>query len=470
MDEEWRHDDTGYLTRQKEVIMFESKALGDHVFYRVPRKIYPKADRAEGVYIYDTEGKKYIDGSGGAAVVGIGHGIKEITEAMFQQAERISFAHSSHFTSQSAIDLASKLVGLSPKGLNRVYFLSGCSEAVETSIKLARQYQVERGKPHKYKVISRWTSYHGNTLGALALSGHTGRRRYYLPLIQHTPHIVPAYCYRCPFGLRPEKCELECALDLEKTLLYEGPDFVSAFIAEPIVGATAGALVPKDGYFQKIREICDHYDILFIADEVMTGIGRTGKNFGVDHWGVVPDMIVAAKGLSSGYTPLFAVIVKEEIHQIIKEGSGAFVHGHTFNQNPLSCAIGCAVIDYLIKHDLVSRTAKMGEYFLRALQSLTRHEIVGDVRGKGLFAGVEFVKDKKTKEPFDLKLKLNDLIASRAFEKGLITYPGGGGADGIKGDHLLLAPPFIITEEQIDKMVSILDETIVEISKEVTRS
>ena len=470
MDEEWRHDDTGYLTRQKEVIMFESKALGDHVFYRVPRKIYPKADRAEGVYIYDTEGKKYIDGSGGAAVVGIGHGIKEITEAMFQQAERISFAHSSHFTSQSAIDLASKLVGLSPKGLNRVYFLSGGSEAVETSIKLARQYQVERGKPHKYKVISRWTSYHGNTLGALALSGHTVRRRYYLPLIQHTPHIVPAYCYRFPFGLRPEKCELECALDLEKTLLYEGPDFVSAFIAEPIVGATAGALVPKDGYFQKIREICDHYDILFIADEVMTGIGRTGKNFGVDHWGVVPDMIVAAKGLSSGYTPLFAVIVKEEIHQIIKEGSGAFVHGHTFNQNPLSCAIGCAVIDYLIKHDLVSRTAKMGEYFLRALQSLTRHEIVGDVRGKGLFAGVEFVKDKKTKEPFDLKLKLNDLIASRAFEKGLITYPGGGGADGIKGDHLLLAPPFIITEEQIDKMVSILDETIVEISKEVTRS
>jgi len=299
MDEEWRHDDTGYLTRQKEVIMFESKALGDHVFYRVPRKIYPKADRAEGVYIYDTEGKKYIDGSGGAAVVGIGHGIKEITEAMFQQAERISFAHSSHFTSQSAIDLASKLVGLSPKGLNRVYFLSGGSEAVETSIKLARQYQVERGKPHKYKVISRWTSYHGNTLGALALSGHTVRRRYYLPLIQHTPHIVPAYCYRCPFGLRPEKCELECALDLEKTLLYEGPDFVSAFIAEPIVGATAGALVPKDGYFQKIREICDHYDILFIADEVMTGIGRTGKNFGVDHWGVVPDMIVAAKGLSS---------------------------------------------------------------------------------------------------------------------------------------------------------------------------
>ncbi len=445
------------------------KAMDDSVFYRNLRKRYPVVDRGEGIYIFDTGGKAYIDGSGGAAVVGIGHGIKEITEAMVRQAERISFSHGSHFTSQAALDLASKLVGLSPKGLTRVYFLSGGSEAVETAVKLARQYQVERGKPEKYKVISRWTSYHGNTLGALALSGHTGRRKHYLPLIQHTPHIVPAYCYRCPFGLIPERCGLECALDLEKNLLYEGPDSVSAFIAEPVVGATAGALVPKDGYFQKIREICDRYDILFIADEVMTGIGRTGKNFGLDHWGVVPDMIVAAKGLSSGYTPLFAVIVKEEIHQIIKEGSGAFVHGHTYNQNPLSCAIGCAVIDYLIKHDLISRSAKMGEHLLRSLKSLTRFEMVGDVRGIGLFAGVEFVKDRKTKEPFDPKLKLNSLIANRAFEKGLITYPGGGGADGIKGDHLLLAPPFVITEEQIDQMVSILDQTLVEISKEVSR-
>ncbi len=444
--------------------------MNNHVFYRNLKKSYPTVDRGEGIYIYDTKGKQYIDGSGGAAVVGIGHGVKEITEAMVRQAERISFSHGSQFTSQSAIDLASKLVQLSPKGLTRVYYLSGGSEAIETAVKMARQYQVERGKPEKYKVISRWTSYHGNTLGALALSGHTGRRKYYLPLIQHTPHIAPAYCYRCPFELEPEKCSLECALDLEKTILYEGPDSVSAFIAEPIVGATAGALVPKDGYFQKIREICDRYDVLFIADEVMTGIGRTGKNFGVDHWSVIPDMIVAAKGLSSGYTPIFAVIVKEEIHQTIKEGSGAFVHGHTYSQNPLSCAIACAVIDYLIKHDLVSRSAKMGEYLIRSLQSLYRHDFVGDVRGKGLFAGVEFVKDKKTKEPFDPKLRLNAIIANRAFEKGLITYPGGGGADGIKGDHLLLAPPFIITEEQSEKMVLILNETFAEVTGEISRT
>jgi len=442
----------------------------DHVFHRNLRKFYPCADRAEGIYIYDTEGKQYIDGSAGAAVVGIGHGVKEIAEAMVRQAEKISFCHSSQFTSQVAMQLAAKLVQLSPPGLTRVYFLSGGSEAVETAIKMARQYQVERGKAEKYKVVSRWTSYHGNTLGALALSGHTGRRRYYLPLLQHTPHIAPAYCYRCPFDLTPESCGLECALDLEKIILYEGPDSISAFIAEPIVGAAGGALVPKDGYFQKIREICDRYDMLFIADEVMTGMGRTGKNFGIDHWKVIPDMIVAAKGLSSGYTPIFVVLVKEEIHQIIKEGSGAFVHGHTYSQNPLSCAIACAVIDHVLENDLISRSARIGEYFMRALQSLTRHNLVGDVRGKGLLAGIEFVKDKKTKEPFDPKLRLNALIGNRAFEKGLITYPGGGGADGLKGDHLLLAPPFVITEEQIDKMVSILDQTFTEITQETLSS
>lgn len=443
------------------------KETNTHVFNRNLQKYYPVVERGEGIYLIDRNGKKYIDGSGGAAVVGIGHGVKEITEAMVRQAEKVSFAHSSQFTSQPAIDLAEKLVLLAPLGLTRVYFLSGGSEAVETAIKMARQYQVERGKPEKYKVISRWTSYHGNTLGALALSGHTGRRHFYLPLLQHTPHIQPAYCYRCPFGLKPENCGLECASDLEKTILYEGPDSVSAFIAEPIVGATAGVLVPRDGYFQKIREICDRYDILFISDEVMTGMGRTGKNFGIDHWGVTPDMIVAGKGLSSGYTPIAAVIVKEEIYRKIKEGTGAFVHGHTYSQNPLSCAIAGAVIDYLLKHDLISRAAQMGEYFLSALKTLRRHNIVGDVRGRGLFAGIEFVRDQNTKQPFPPQKKLNALIGQRAFAKGLITYPGGGGADGLRGDHLLLAPPFIITHEEMDQIVDILDQTINEVSKEI---
>jgi len=449
--------------------MAQSTGMKDGVFYRNSKKSYPTAVRGEGIYIYDSAGKRYIDGSAGAAVVGIGHGVKEITEAMVRQAEKISFAHGSQFTSEASIELASKLIRLAPEGMTRVYFLSGGSEAVETAVKLARQYQMERGKPEKFKVISRWTSYHGNTLGALALSGHSGRRRLYLPLMLHTPHIAPPYCYRCPFGLQPETCSLECAADLERTILYEGPDSVSAFIAEPMVGATAAALIPRPGYYEKIREICDRYDVLFISDEVMTGMGRTGKNFGIDHWKAKPDMIVAAKGLSSGYTPMGAVIVREEIHRAIQEGTGAFVHGHTYSQNPLSAAIGCAVVDYLIKHDLISRSARMGEYFLQALKTLNKHQFVGDVRGRGLFAGIEFVKDKKTKEPFDPKLKLNASVGNRAFEKGLITYPGGGGADGIHGDHLLLAPPLIITQEQIDELVRILDQTFTEVGKEIAR-
>jgi adenosylmethionine-8-amino-7-oxononanoate aminotransferase len=435
----------------------------DHIFYRNLRKFYPTVSHGEGIFLYDTDGNRYIDGSGGAAVVGIGHGVREITEAMLRQAEKVSFSHGSQFTSEATVAFAERIVSLAPEGLSKVYFLSGGSEAIETAVKMARQYNVDRGKSGKYKVISRWTSYHGNTLGALALSGHTGRRKYYMPLIQHTPHIAPAYCYRCPFGLEPEACSLECADDLERTILYEGPDSVSAFLAEPIVGATAGALVPKDGYFQRIREICDRYDVLLIVDEVMTGIGRTGKNFGIDHWETIPDLIVAAKGLASGYTPIYCVIVKEEIHRAIKEASGSFVHGHTYSQNPLSCAIGLAVLSYIEDNQLIPRCAQMGRYLLDQLQIIRQRSIVGDVRGKGLFAGVEYVKNKETKETFDPALKVNTLISNRAFEKGLILYPGGGGADGIRGDHSLLAPPFVITEDQIDDLVRILDETIEEV-------
>jgi len=441
----------------------ERGANQDHVFYRNPRKFYPTVSHGQGIYLYDTDGNRYIDGSGGAAVVGIGHGVGEITQAMIRQAEKVSFSHGSQFTSEAAIAFADRIVSLAPEGLSKVYFLSGGSEAIETAVKMARQYQVDRGKPEKYKVISRWTSYHGNTLGALALSGHTGRRRNYIPLIQHTPHIVSAYCYRCPFDLNPETCALECAEDLERTILYEGPHSVSAFLAEPIVGATAGALVPRDGYFQKIREICDRHDVLLIVDEVMTGIGRTGKNFGIDHWETIPDLIVAAKGLASGYNPVYCVISTEEIHRTIKEASGAFVHGHTYSQNPLSCAIGLAVLSYIDENQLIPRCAQMGRYLLDRLQILTKRKIVGDVRGRGLFAGVEYVRDKETKEPFDPGGKVNALIGSTAFQKGLIIYPGGGGADGIRGDHSLLAPPFIITENQIDELVRILDETIEEV-------
>lgn len=442
----------------------------DNNFYRNLRKYYPTVDRGEGVYIWDMDGNQYIDGSGGACVVSIGHGVKEIREAMIQQVERISFAHGSHFTSEAAIDCASQLVSFMPSpALNKCYFLSEGSTAIETAVKLARQYWREAGKSDKFKIISRWTSYHGNTAGALALGGHTARRRHYQPLILHTPHIEPAYCYRCPFNLKPEDCDLECANALERTLKYEGPDSVSAFIAEPVVGATAGALVPRDGYWQRIREICDAYDILIISDEVMAGVGRCGTNTALDNWNVIADIIVMAKGLSSGYIPLGAVVVKDTIWDTIRKGSGAFVHGHTYSMNPLAMSVGAAILKYVREHGLVKRSHDIGIYLLERLNSLRDLEIVGDIRGIGMFCGIEFVKDKATKEPFDPSQKVNAMVFHAAFKRGLITYPGSGGADGISGDHTLICPPFIITKKQIDTLVNILCEAIDEVTEELGR-
>jgi adenosylmethionine-8-amino-7-oxononanoate aminotransferase len=419
------------------------------------------ADRAEGVYIWDTAGKRYLDGSGGACVVSIGHCVPEILEAIQRQFNRVPFVHSSHFTNPAVCELGDLLYQMAPDAsFTRTYFLSGGSEAVETAVKLMRQYWREAGKPDKYKVISRWSSFHGNTTGALALGGHTARRSHYLPLFQHTPHIEPAYCYRCSFKLTPETCDLQCADELERCIKHEGPESVGAFIAEPVVGSTAGAVVPKDGYWQRIRQICDAYDVKLIVDEVMTGIGRCGRNFGIETWGVVPDFIVLAKGLSSGYTPLGAVMVKDEIHATIKEGSGAFVHGHTYCQNPLSTAIGAAVLRYIQKNALVEQSMRMGSYLMQKLASLNALDIVGDIRGLGLFAGIELVRDKASRAWFDRSLKVNLQVANQAFELGLITYPGNGGIDGIHGDHILLAPPFTISEAQIDEMVDILHRAI----------
>jgi adenosylmethionine-8-amino-7-oxononanoate aminotransferase len=433
----------------------------DHVFYRNLKKDYPMADRAEGIYIWDTNDKRYIDGSGGACVVSIGHGVPEILDAMQAQFNRVPFVHSSQFTNPGACELADLLYQMAPHAsLSRTYFLSGGSEAVESAVKMVRQFWREAGQPDKYKVISRWSSFHGNTTGALALGGHTARRRNYMPIFQHTPHIEPAYCYRCSFKEVPETCDLQCADELERCIKHEDPESVAAFIAEPVVGATAGAVVPREGYWQRIRQICDAYDIKLIADEVMTGIGRCGRNFGIETWGIVPDLIVMAKGLSSGYTPLGAVMVQDDIHTAIKNGSGAFVHGHTYGQNPLSTAIGSAVLRYIQKEALVARSRTMGVYLLEKLQELHKLDIVGDIRGLGLFAGIEFVRDKSSRAWFDNRLKINIQIANEAFRRGLITYPGNGGVDGIHGDHILLAPPFVITEEQIDEMVDILHQAI----------
>ena len=436
-----------------------------HVFYRNLHRSYPLVDRGEGVYLYDSQGRRYLDGSGGSLVVSIGHGVKEVAEAALSQMEKVSFAHTSQFTSAPQEELAEALAKLAPGDLNRVIFVSGGSEATESAIKLARQYHLERGKTKKYKIIGRWRSFHGATLGALSAGGQTVRRAPFNPLLLDFPHIPPAYCYRCPYGRPYPGCDLECAWELERAVIGEGVETISAFIAEPIVGAAAGALVPPPEYFRIIREVCDRYDILFIADEVMTGMGRTGMPFAIEQWGVTPDMIITGKGISSGYAPLGAVIVSDRICRVIEGGSGAFIHGHTYMGHPLSCAIGLAVLRYLEDHRLIERAKRMGEALMAELEQLKGHPLVGDVRGKGLMAALELVVDKASKTPFPRDLRVAEAVAGQAFQKGLILYPGSGGADGLNGDHILIGPPFIISEPEIKEMVRTLGEALDEIEK-----
>ena len=438
-------------------------ASSSYLFSRATGKLLT-ITRGEGVYMWDDEGNRYIDGSAGPVCVNIGHGVKEVADAVARQMAEISYAHSSHFTTGTVLEFAERLAKFAPPSLNRVYVCSGGSEATEASAKLARQYHLERGEPSRYKVIARWQSYHGNTLGALSMSGNIARRRRYVPLLLDFPHIPPAYCYRCPYGKTRDACDLECARALDWEVKANGKSEVSAFIAEPFVGATLGSLPAPDGYFQMIREICDDHGILFIADEVMTGVGRTGKNWGIDHWGVEPDIITAAKGLSGGYMPLGACIVSDGVAEAFK---GPFAHGHTYGSHPVSCAVGAAVLEYTVKHKLVERSAKLGEHLHKRLGILHDHPTVGDIRGKGIFAGIEFVKDKTTKEPFPADVAFYSRVVERCFQKRLLVYPGVATVDGYVGDHIQVAPPLVVTREQIDEIVSLLDEAIGEAEGEV---
>ncbi|HHV78661.1 MAG TPA: aspartate aminotransferase family protein [Firmicutes bacterium] len=426
-----------------------------NVFYRDVKKTYPVIVRGEGVYLWDKDGNRYLDGCAGALVANIGHGVAEVAKAMAEQASQLGFAHGSRFTTPAQIGFARRIAEQAPGSLKKVYFISGGSEATESALKLARQYYLERDKKsQKYKIIARWHSYHGNTIGALSMSGHAPRRRKYQPLLCSFPHIPACYCYRCEFGLTYPGCQLRCAYALEDAIKMEGPENIAAFIAETVVGAAAGALVPPPEYYRIIREICDRYDVLFIADEVMCGIGRTGKFFAIEHWGVVPDIIACAKGLGSGYTPLGAIIVKDEIWDVFKKGSGKFVHGHTYGGNPVSCATGCAVFDYLMEKGLVQNAAIMGDYLKKRLsEGLESNPIVGDVRGLGLMIGVELVKDKATKAPFDASQGVAEMATKACIKHGVVVYPGQGCADGVNGDQFLIGPPLCIRKSEVDELV-----------------
>ena len=426
-----------------------------HNFPRHSKITPPIAIAGAGCHITDATGKQYFDGSGGAAVSCLGHGDADIATAMKDQIDKLSFAHTSFFTSMPAEALADLLIANAPSGIDRVYFVSGGSEAIEASLKLARQYFVETGSPQRSHIIARKQSYHGNTLGALAAGGNAWRREQFAPLLFTASHIEPCYRYRGKAdGESDDAYGQRMANALETEILRLGADKVMAFLAEPVVGATLGAVAAEWGYFTRIREICDRYGVLLILDEVMCGMGRTGSLFACDHDQVRPDIIAIAKGLGAGYQPVGAMLCSKEIYAAIAEGSGFFQHGHTYLAHPVACAAAHAVLSKIIDSDLPSRATMMGDKLMQALQSaFGQHPFIGDIRGRGLFIGMEFVADRAQKTPFDPALGLHRKIKAAAFEAGLLCYPMGGTIDGKNGDHLLLAPPFILEDSHIGEII-----------------
>jgi adenosylmethionine-8-amino-7-oxononanoate aminotransferase len=441
-----------------------------HFLHYNLRSIAPAVKRGKGIYLYDSSGKRYIDGSSGPVVCNIGHGVKEIGEAYAAQAKKVAYVFRSHFTSEPVEKLAALIAEMAPKGLDWLFFVSSGSEGTEMAAKIAHQYYLEKDKVRKELITSRWLSYHGITMGALSMSGHVSRRRNYVTSLLPYPKIHAPYCYRCPEKGEYPSCNIACAYELKETIQMIGEEYISAFIAEPVVGAAGGAITPPPEYYKIIREICDEFDILFIVDEVMTGFGRTGLNFGIENWDVAPDMIVFAKGASAGYYPLAGVVISEKIYRALRDGKkGLFAPGHTYSGTPMAGAVGVEVHEYMQKHNLIGNVKQLSGHLVDQLKTLSKHPIVGDIRGKGFLQGIEFVKDQETRESFDFEESgyVASLIAKKAFENGLIIYPGAGTVDGHRGDHILIAPPFIIRKEEIDEMISLLDQSIKEVEAEV---
>ena len=433
-----------------------------NIFPRHTNYDLPNAIRGEGCYIIDENDKWYLDASGGAAVSCLGHSDKTVQKAIIEQTKKLSFAHTSFFTSEPAELLANLLAKHSPEGLDKVYFVSSGSEAVESSLKLARQYFVEIGNHEKHKIISRRQSYHGNTLGALAAGGNVSRRTFFEKLLFETSLISPCYPYRHQTQDETEsEYGLRVANELEEEIINLGPENVMAFIAETVGGATAGALTPVIGYFKRIREICNKYNILLILDEVMCGMGRTGSLFACEDEEIIPDILTVAKGLGAGYQPIGAMICQNFIYDAIANGSGFFQHGHTYLGHPVACAASFSVLSKLVNENFPSQVREKGQYLQKNLElHLGQNQFVGDIRGRGLFRGIELVKNRSTKEPFPKKLNIAGKIKKQALDIGLICYPMQGTVDGSKGDHILIAPPFIINENQINEISTKLKSTI----------
>jgi len=436
-----------------------------HVFHRHTRNKLPVAVKGDGCYIIDSEGKRYLDGSSGAAVSCLGHSNDEVRQAMKEQIDNLAFAHTGFFTSEPMEQLADMLTDNAPEGLERVYFFSGGSEAVEGAIKLARQYFLECGLPEKSKVIARRQSYHGNTLGALSAGGNQWRRQQFAPLLLDMHHIAPCYAYRdAQEGETSEEYGLRVANELETKIKELGAENVAAFIAEPVVGATMGCVPAVEGYLKRIREICDEYNVLLILDEVMCGMGRTGYMYACEEDGIAPDMLTLAKGLGAGYQPIGALMTSKKIYEAISKGSGFFQHGHTYIGHAVACAAALKVQQIIIRDGLLEQVQKQGQELRGMLADVFgAHPNVGDIRGRGLFLGLELVEDKASKEPLSPKLAVAAKVKSAAMERGLMCYPMAGTIDGRQGAHIMLAPPFIITSAQLEELVTKLQSSIADV-------
>jgi adenosylmethionine-8-amino-7-oxononanoate aminotransferase len=427
-----------------------------HVFHRNPKNDYPVAVRGDGAYLVDGEGKRYLDASGGAAVSCLGHTDRAVVDAIKAQLDRLPFAHTSFFTNEPMEALADELIRRAPKAFDRVYFVSGGSEAVEAALKLARQYFVEKGEPEREHIIARRGSYHGNTLGALAVGGNAWRRKQFKPLLIDVSHVSPCFAYREKEAAETDEGYVaRLARELETEILRLGGDKVIAFVAETVVGATLGAVTPVAGYFKRIREVCDKYGVLLILDEVMCGMGRCGELFTFEQEGVVPDLVCIAKGLGAGYQPIGAVIATSKVYDAIVSGSGFFQHGHTYLGHAAACAGALAVQKRLNEDGLLARVGPLGDLLEKKLHAaFGRHPNVGDIRGRGLFRALELVEDRATRKPFDASRKVNTRLKKAALDAGLMCYPMGGTLDGVQGDHVLFAPPFIVEEAHLDELVS----------------
>ena len=429
-----------------------------HVFPRNSKAPPPQVSHGEGAYLFDGAGKAYLN-CGDAAVSCLGHGDPHVTAAIKDQLDRVAFAHTGYFTSEPAERLADKLVSVAPKGLDRVYFVSGGSEAMEAALKLARQYFIEIGQPERQHVIARRQSYHGNTLGALATGGNAARRAPFAPLLMEVNHVSPCYAYRGQADGETDAQYVDRLIaEFEAEIETLGPDTVMAFVAEPVVGATLGAVPPVGDYFARVRDVCDRYGILLIFDEVMCGMGRTGTLFACDQYDTAPDICAIAKGLGAGYQPIGAMLCTAAIHDTIRQGSGFFQHGHTYLGHPVACAAALAVLERLLDDGILKRVKPLGDSLHAALTDrFGQHPHVGDIRGVGLFRAIELVQSRETKAPFDPSQRVHARLKAAAFEEGLICYPMGGTVDGTLGDHVLLAPPFVLRDSDVDSVVDKLE-------------